>query len=64
MITHNMEYAIKMGNRLIMMDRGQVVLDIKGADKALLTVDELVNMFENAANKKFDDDRIMLGLRN
>ena len=39
-------------------------MDIKGADKALLTVDELVNMFENAANKKFDDDRIMLGLRN
>ena len=38
-------------------------MDIRGADKALLTVDELVNMFENAANKKFDDDRIMLGLR-
>ena len=62
MITHNMEYAIKMGNRLIMMDGGKVVLDIRGADKALLTVDELVDMFECAARKKFDDDRIMLGL--
>ena len=62
MITHNMEHAIKMGNRLIMMDRGQIVLDIKGVDKATLTVEELVNMFESAAQKKFDDDRIMLGV--
>ncbi|NSW90350.1 MAG: ATP-binding cassette domain-containing protein [Firmicutes bacterium] len=64
MITHNMEHAIKMGNRLIMMDKGQIVLDIKGLDKTSLTVDELVDMFERAAHRKFDEDRVMLGLKN
>lgn len=61
MITHNMEHAIKMGNRLIMMDKGQIVLDINDSDKKSLTVDELVDMFEHAAHRKFDEDRVMLG---
>lgn len=64
MITHNMEHAIKMGNRLIMMDKGQIILDIKGADKASLTVNELVDMFEHAAQRKFDEDRVMLRVSN
>lgn len=61
MVTHNMEHAIKMGNRLIMMDKGQIVLDINDSDKKSLTVDELVDMFEHAAHRKFDEDRVMLG---
>jgi putative ABC transport system ATP-binding protein len=61
MVTHNMEYAIKMGNRLVMMDKGKIVLDISGSDKTSLTVDELVDMFKNAAHRKLDEDRVMLG---
>ena len=29
MVTHNLEHAIKMGNRLIMMHNGRIVMDIK-----------------------------------
>lgn len=61
MVTHNMEHAIKMGNRLIMMDKGQIVLDINGSEKTSLTVDEVVDMFKSAAHRKFDEDRVMLG---
>jgi putative ABC transport system ATP-binding protein len=61
MVTHNMEHAIKMGNRLIMMDKGKIVLDINGLEKTSLTVDELINMFKHAAHRKFDEDRVMLG---
>lgn len=61
MVTHNMEHAIKMGNRLIMMDKGKIVLDINDSEKTSLTVDELVDMFKHAAHRKFDEDRIMLG---
>ncbi|NMA96103.1 MAG: ATP-binding cassette domain-containing protein [Clostridiales bacterium] len=61
MVTHNMEHAIKMGNRLIMMDKGKIVLDINGGAKKGLTVEELVEMFEDAAHTRFDNDRAMLG---
>lgn len=61
MVTHNMEHAIKMGNRLVMMDKGKIVLDINDSEKTSLTVDELVDMFKHAAHRKFDEDRIMLG---
>ncbi len=60
MVTHNMEHAIKMGNRLIMMDKGRIILDINGADKTSLTVDELVEMFKSAVRREFDEDRLML----
>ena len=63
MITHNMEHAIKMGNRLIMMDKGQIVLDIRGSEKMSLTVDDLIDMFESKAQRKFDEDRIVLGMK-
>ena len=60
MVTHNMEHAIRMGNRLIMMDNGRIVLDINGTEKKSLSVDELVEMFKSAAHRKFDIDRVML----
>lgn len=61
MVTHNMEHAIKMGNRLIMMDKGRVILDINNVEKTSLTVDDLINKFKQAAHKKFHEDRVMLG---
>lgn len=45
MITHNMRDAIKYGNRLIMMYNGKVVLDVKGEEKENLTVEFLLNKF-------------------
>lgn len=48
MITHNMKDALEFGNRLIMMNRGKVVVDIKGADKAQLTVKDVLSLFQRA----------------
>jgi len=60
MITHNMEQAIKFGNRLIMMHRGKIILDIGNEDKEKLSVHELIDKFAEASGTVFDDDRVLL----
>ena len=47
MVTHNMDQAIRFGNRLIMLHEGRVQLDIKGAEKEAFTVEEAVRRFGN-----------------
>ena len=54
MVTHNMQQAIQYGNRLIMMDAGKVVVDIRGEEKKNLTVRDLLEKF------KIDNDRMLL----
>ncbi|MEJ8303779.1 ABC transporter ATP-binding protein [Saccharibacillus sacchari] len=61
MVTHNMEQAIRLGNRLVMMDKGRIILDIGEADKQHLTVERLMNEFERISGKKMADDRTLLG---
>lgn len=60
MITHNMEQAIRYGNRLIMMHRGQIILDINQEEKARLTTSELIEKFAVASGSTFDYDRVLL----
>ncbi|MDR1375561.1 MAG: ATP-binding cassette domain-containing protein [Holosporaceae bacterium] len=54
MITHNMEDAVKYGDRLIMMHRGQIVADIKGREKSALKIQFLLEMFH-----KFEDQSLV-----
>ena len=54
MVTHNMKHAIQYGNRLIMMDAGKVVVDLRGEEKKNLTVRDLLEKF------KIDNDRMLL----
>ena len=61
MVTHNMKDAIVHGNRLIMMCDGRVILDIKGEEKAKLTVDDLLQKFSVASGSEFVNDRALLG---
>jgi len=61
MVTHNMEQAIRLGNRLIMMDKGRIILDIPEERKKRLTVQELLGEFEQISGHKLADDRIVLG---
>ena len=61
MVTHNMRDAIRYGNRLIMMNGGQIVLDISGDDKKSLTVKELIAKFSQVSGEEFDDDKALLG---
>lgn len=61
MVTHNMEQAIRLGNRLIMMDKGRIILDIAPERKQSLTVEQLLGEFEQISGHKLSDDRIVLG---
>ncbi len=60
MVTHNMRDAIRHGNRLIMMHEGRIILDIKGEDKAKLTVEELLQRFGKVSGEEFANDRALL----
>jgi len=60
MVTHNMELALRYGNRLIMMHKGRIVVDMAEADKKALSIGDLVNAFEKAAGEQFKDDSILL----
>ena len=60
MITHNMHSALEMGNRTLMMDSGNIVLDIGEGEKKNMTVDALLEKFKTGAGKALDNDRILL----
>lgn len=60
MITHNMNDAIRIGNRLIMMYDGKIIFDCRGKEKQALTVEMLHEKFREAAGKEFSDDRAVL----
>ena len=61
MITHNMKDALKYGNRLIMMSKGKIVVDVSGEDKKKLTVDDLLQLFTKANKDDFLSDSQILG---
>jgi len=60
MITHNMSQAIKYGNRLLMMDRGEIILDVSGEEKRDLTVEKLVEKFHEIRHTELENDELML----
>ena len=60
MVTHNMRDAIAHGNRIIMMNAGKIVLDIKGEEKKKLTVEALLAKFTEASGAEFASDRALL----
>lgn len=60
MVTHNMQQALELGNRILMMDSGRIVLDIRDEEKAGMTTDDLLEQFRVNAGKKLDNDRILL----
>ena len=61
MITHNMRDAIAHGNRLIMMNEGNIVLDIGPEEKKKLTVEDLLQKFEDVSGEQFSSDKALLG---
>lgn len=60
MITHNMHDAIRVGNRLIMMNNGTIIFDVSGEEKAKLTTADLLEKFKNSAGEDLDNDRMLL----
>ena len=60
MITHNINQALNTGNRTIMLSAGQIVLDLKGEERAKITIPELMGMYQEKAGKALDNDRMLL----
>lgn len=58
MVTHNMQQALDLGNRLIMMDKGQIILDVPEEEKKHLTIERLLKEFERF--KGVASDRVLL----
>ena len=60
MITHNMQSALDLGNRTIMMHNGRIIYDVSGEKRRGLEVSDLLGQFKAAAGKELDNDRMML----
>lgn len=59
MVTHNMKQALELGNRTLMMDSGNIIFDVKGEERAHMSVDDLLECFAQNAGKNLDNDRIL-----
>ena len=60
MVTHNMQSALELGSRTIMMDAGRVVVDISGEEKKKLTVPDLLALFSSASGSTEANDKLLL----
>lgn len=45
MVTHNLRYAAEYGTRLLMLDKGQIVLDVSGEEKKTTTTESILQIF-------------------
>ncbi len=60
MITHNMHTALELGNRTLMMDRGQIIYDVSNEERKNTTVSDLLDKFKLNSGKELDNDRMLL----
>lgn len=60
MVTHNMNDAIRLGNRLVMMHEGRIIYDVAGEKKKALTVPDLLQKFEEVSGGELANDRMLL----
>ena len=60
MVTHNMQSALELGNRTLMMNHGRIILDTRGEERAGLTVADLLERFRRLNGAELDNDRMLL----
>jgi len=60
MVTHNMQQALDLGDRTLMMDSGQIILDLSAEEKASMTVQDLINSFTATRKEQLLNDRLLL----
>lgn len=60
MITHNMQSALDLGNRTLMMDAGNIIMDVSGTERSSMTVQDFLDRFKAGAGKALDNDRMLL----
>ena len=61
MVTHSMGQALAVGTRTVMLHEGRVVLDVRGEERANLTIEDLVDKFRRERGKPIDDDKLLIG---
>jgi putative ABC transport system ATP-binding protein len=61
MVTHSMKQALELGDRTVMLHEGKVALDIQGAERAGMTVTDLLAEFARQRGEELDDDKLLLG---
>jgi len=61
MVTHSMRQALDVGDRILMLHHGQIVLDVKGKERQNLTVQNLLDMFNKVCGEQIADDALLLG---
>jgi putative ABC transport system ATP-binding protein len=61
MITHNMAHALGFGNRLLMMDSGEIIMDVNAGEKARLSTQDIVRRFRDIKKRDIDNDEMLLG---
>jgi putative ABC transport system ATP-binding protein len=59
MITHDINAALSIGNRTIMMDAGRIILDISGEERENMTVDALLKLYSKESKKQLANDRML-----
>ena len=62
MITHNMQSALDLGSRTLMMDQGRVIYDVTGEEREKLTIGDLTDKFRQLSGRALDNDRMLLGV--
>ena len=60
MVTHNVQSALRLGNRTIMMNGGRIVMELAGEERANITVEELLQAFHNQG---MDSDRVLFSAK-
>ena len=60
MITHDMQSALDLGSRTLMLDRGRIIYDVSGEERKQLTVQDLLEKFKAASGRAMNNDRMLL----
>ena len=60
MITHNLKQSLSTGSRTIMLDSGEIILDVSGKERENMSMEDLIQMYSMKKQKEFDNDRILL----
>lgn len=58
MVTHSMQQAVNLGNRILMLHNGKVAYDIKGSDKKHIRVNDLLALFDDIRRKEQIDESL------
>ncbi|MGM0369170.1 MAG: ABC transporter ATP-binding protein [Bacillota bacterium] len=60
MVTHDLDHALELGTRTIMMDKGRIVLDVEDEERKDMTIDDLLDKFAKVSGHELTNDRILL----